>query len=257
MYALKYAHLIKDKVGHEAQVFNFYIDMRCFGDGYEEFMKRVQDEGVRFVRGKAGYVTDQAEAPEESGKLVVVAEDTLVGSIVRIPVDMVVLCTAMEPRNDATDVARTFGIATKATGFFLEEHPKLEPVSTATSGVFLAGACQAPKDIPDTVAQAKGAASEAISLSALGEVTVSPMISTIDPDICIGCQVCIGLCPYSAIEYDERHDVSFVNEAVCKGCGSCAGYCPSGAARIKHFSYTQIFAEIDGLLAGAGAEGAE
>jgi heterodisulfide reductase subunit A len=248
MYALKYAHLIKDKVGHDAQVFNFYIDMRCFGDGYEEFLKRVQSEGVRMIRGKAGQVTDEAESPEEEGKLVVVAEDALVGAVVRVPVDMVILCTAMEPRADALDVARVFGISTKANGFFLEEHPKLEPVSTPSSGVFLAGACQAPKDIPDTVAQAKGAASEALALSASGQVMVSPMISTIDPDICVGCQVCIGLCPYSAIEYDERHSISVVNEAVCKGCGSCAGYCPSGAARIRHFSYSQIFAEIDGLL---------
>ena len=248
MYALKYAHLIKDKVGHEAQVFNFYIDMRCFGKGYEEFMKRIQSEGVRFIRGKAACVTDQAECPEEEDKLTVVAEDTLTNTILRVPVDMVVLCTAMEAREDALDVARCFGISEGADGFFLEEHPKLEPVSTATSGVFIAGACQGPKDIPDTVAQAKGAASEALALSAAGKVTVSPMISTIDPDICIGCQVCIGLCAYTAIAYDERHRVSVVNEAVCKGCGSCAGYCPSGAAKIRHFTDSQIFREIDGIL---------
>jgi heterodisulfide reductase subunit A len=166
MYALKYAHLIKDKVGKETLVYNFYIDLRCFGDGYEEFLKRIQSEGVKFVRGKAVKVTDETEDPDEKGKLIVVAEDTLSGSLLRIPVDMVVLCTAMEPRADARDVARVFGLSSKANGFFLEEHPKLEPVSTPTSGVFLAGACQAPKDIPDTVAQAKGAAAEAIALRA-------------------------------------------------------------------------------------------
>jgi heterodisulfide reductase subunit A len=252
MYALKYAHLIKDKVGHDTDVYNFYIDMRCFGDGYEEFMRRIQAEGVRFIRGKAARVTDQAESPEEEGRLVVVAEDTLIGKLLRVPVDMVVLCTAMEPRADAQDVARIFGISTKASGFFLEEHPKLEPVSTPTAGVFLAGACQSPKDIPDTVAQAKGAAAEAIALSARGTVTVSPMISHIDPDICVGCRVCIELCPYSAIEFDERHGISVVNEAVCKGCGSCAGYCPSGAANIRNFTTRQVFAEIDGLLETEG-----
>jgi heterodisulfide reductase subunit A len=252
MYALKYAHLVKDKVGPETQVFNFYIDMRCFGDGYEEFLTRIQGEGVRMVRGKATLVTDEAESPEEEGKLVVVAEDTLTSTLLRVPVDMVVLCTAMEPREDADEVARIFGLSTKASGFFLEEHPKLEPVSTPTSGVFLAGACQSPKDIPDTVAQAKGAASEAIALSARGSVEVSPVISHIDPDICVGCRVCVELCPYSAIEFDERHGISVVNEAVCKGCGSCAAYCPSGAAGIRNFTKRQVFAEIDGLLQTTG-----
>ncbi|MBI5581506.1 MAG: FAD-dependent oxidoreductase [Deltaproteobacteria bacterium] len=244
MYALKYAHLIKDKCGHHTQVTNFYIDMRCFGKGYEEFFKRVQSEGVRMVRGKA------AKIEEKGGWLVVKAEDTLSAAMLDVAVDMVILCTAMEPRATANEVARIFGITIGADGFFLEEHPKLEPVSTATSGVFLAGTCQGPKDIPDTVAQAKGAAAEALALSASGKVSVAPMISFIDPDICIGCQVCIDLCAYSAIEFNPLKGVSEVNEAVCKGCGSCAAYCPSSAAKIRHFTDQQIFAEIDGLLAG-------
>jgi heterodisulfide reductase subunit A len=248
MYALKFAHLLKDKVGEEVQIYNFYIDMRCFGKGYEEFYRRVQAEGVRMIRGKATQVTDRAESDEEEGKLVVVAEDTLSHQLLRVPVDMVILCTAMEPRSDAIDVARTFGISIGNDGFFLEEHPKLEPVSTATAGVFVAGACQGPKDIPDTVAQAKGAASMAQALTSLGEVEADPMISSIDTDICIGCQVCIGLCPYSAIEFDDRHGISVVQSAVCKGCGSCAAYCPSGAAKISHFTDRQVFAEIEGLL---------
>ncbi len=248
MYALKYAHLLKDKVGHEVQVYNFYIDMRCFGKGYEEFFRKIQSEGVRMIRGKATQVTDQAENEEEEGKLVVVAEDTLSQTLLRVPVDMVILCTAMEPRKNTVDVSRIFGITVGGDGFFLEEHPKLEPVSTATAGVFLAGACQGPKDIPDTVAQAKAAASMSQSLTSLGTVEVDPMVSHIDPDICIGCKVCIGLCPYSAIEFDDRHGISVTNSAVCKGCGSCAAYCPSGAAKIRHFTDKQIFSEIEGLL---------
>jgi heterodisulfide reductase subunit A len=244
MYALKYAHLLKDKCGHETQIYNFYIDMRCFGKGYEEFYKRVQSEGVRMIRGKASRVE------EIDNMLWVTAEDTLSDSLMKIPVEMVILCTAMEPRHDVNDVARIFGISTGSDGFYQEEHPKLEPVSTPTSGVFLAGTCQGPKDIPDTVAQAKGAAAEALALSASGQVAVSPMISTIDPDICIGCQVCISLCPYTAIEFNERKGISEVNEAICKGCGSCAGYCPSGAAKVRHFTDKQIFSEIEGLLAG-------
>ncbi|MFH2046144.1 MAG: FAD-dependent oxidoreductase [Pseudomonadota bacterium] len=244
MYALKYAHLIKDKCGHDTEVYNFYIDMRCFGKGYEEFYKRVQSEGVRMVRGKASRIE------EKNGLLLVTAEDTLSDRILKIPVEMVILCTAMEPRPDTNEVSRTFGISVGGDGFFLEEHPKLEPVSTAASGIFLAGTCQGPKDIPDTVAQAKGAAAEALALSASGKVSVSPMISHIDPDICIGCRICIDLCAYSAIEFNELKRISEVNEAVCKGCGSCSGYCPSGAAQIRHFTGKQIFSEIDGLLAG-------
>jgi heterodisulfide reductase subunit A len=242
MYALKYAHLLKDKCGHDTEVYNFYIDMRCFGKGYEEFYKRVQTEGVRMVRGKASRVE------EKNGMLTVTAEDTLSDRMIKVQVDMVILCTAMEARSDANAVSRTFGISIGSDGFFQEEHPKLEPVSTPTSGVFLAGACQGPKDIPDTVAQAKGAAAEALALSASGEVAVAPMISSIDPDICVGCQVCIGLCVYSAIEFNELKGVSEVNEAVCKGCGSCAAHCPSGAAKVRHFTEKQIFAEIDGLM---------
>jgi heterodisulfide reductase subunit A len=242
MYALKYAHLLKDKCGHQTEVYNFYIDMRCFGKGYEEFYKRVQSEGVRMVRGKASRVE------EKDGMLIVTAEDTLSDRMVKIPVEMVILCTAMEPRADANEVTRIFGISIGSDGFFLEEHPKLEPVSTPTSGVFLAGACQGPKDIPDTVAQAKGAAAEALALSASGEVAVAPMISSIDPDICIGCQACIGLCAYSAIEFNELKGVSEVNEAVCKGCGSCSAHCPSGAAKVRHFTERQIFVEIDGIM---------
>lgn len=249
MYALKYAHLIKDRLGEETPVYNFYIDMRCFGKGYEEFMNRVQGEGVKLVRGKAGRVTDKALDPEEEGKLMVIAEDTLSQKLLRVPVDMVILAPAIEARKDALDVARTFGLSIGRDGFFLEEHPKLEPVSTASSGVFVAGTCQGPKDIPDSVAQAKGAASEALALSAFGRVEVSPMTSYIDPDICVGCQICRGLCAYSAIEFDPRRGVSVVNEAMCKGCGSCAAFCPSGAAKVRHFTDKQIFAEIEGLLA--------
>jgi len=193
-------------------------------------------------------ITDQALQPEEEGWLIAIAEDTLLGERLRVAVDMVILCVAMEPRRDAMEVGRVFGVNLGADGFFLEEHPKLGPLNTASDGVFLAGACQSPKDIPDTVAQASGAASKALSLATRGKVEVPSTISWIDPDICAGCQTCIGLCPYGAIEFDERHAVSVVNEALCKGCGSCAGFCPSGAARIRHFQQDQIFAEFDGIM---------
>jgi len=248
MYALKYAHLIHEKVGHDAQVYNFYIDMRCFGKGYEEFYKRCQEEGTNFIRGKVAEITDQAIKTDEEGKLIAIAEDTLLGRRLRVPVDMVILCVAMEARKDALEVGRIFGVNRGADGFFLEEHPKLGPLNTATDGVFLAGACQSPKDIPDVVAQASGAAVKALSLATLGKVEIAPIISWIDADVCAGCQTCIGLCPYTAIEFDAYTGVSVVNEALCKGCGSCAGFCPSGAAQVRHFNEKQIFAELEGII---------
>jgi heterodisulfide reductase subunit A len=255
MYALKYGHLIKDKVGHHARIYDYYIDMRCFGKGYEEFYRRCQEEGITFIRGKPAEVTDQGMAPAEEGKLIVIGEDTLLGKRYRTAVDMVVLCVAMEARDNTTKVGRVLGVNQGADGFFLEEHPKLGPFNTATSGVFLAGACQGPKDIPDTVAQASGAACQALQLATRGKVEIPSTTSWIDPDVCAGCQTCIKLCAYSAIEFDERRGVSVVNEALCKGCGSCAGFCPSGAAQVKHFKEKQVFAELEGIMDALSAVG--
>ncbi|MEA1968039.1 MAG: FAD-dependent oxidoreductase [Thermodesulfobacteriota bacterium] len=248
MYALKYGHLVHEKAGHDAVVYNFYIDMRCFGKGYEEFYKRCQEEGTIFIRGKVAEITDRAESEKEDGKLIVISEDTLLGEKIRVPVDMVVLCTAMEARADAKDIGRILGISQGADGFFLEEHPKLGPLNTATDGVFIAGACQGPKDIPDAVSQASGAAAKAMLLASRGEVEIPSTISYIDPDVCAGCKTCIGLCPYSAIEFNERRGISVVNEALCKGCGSCSGFCPSGAAQVRHFKEKQMFAELSGVM---------
>ncbi|MDX2489523.1 NAD(P)-binding protein, partial [Desulfosarcina sp.] len=255
MYALKYSHLIKEKVGQHAQVYDFYIDMRCFGKGYEEFYRRCQEEGTVFIRGKVAEITDQGQSEAEAGKLVAIAEDTLLGEQVRVPVDMVVLCSAMEARADTTEVGRLFGVNPGADGFFLEEHPKLGPLNTATDGVFLAGACQGPKDIPDTVAQASGAAAKSLSLATRGVVEVPSAISWIDPEICSGCQTCIDLCAYGAIEFDARRQVSVVNGALCKGCGSCSTACPSDAAQVRHFQGRQIFAELDGIMNALAAVG--
>jgi heterodisulfide reductase subunit A len=162
MYGLKHAHLIREKTG--ANVYQMYIDMRCFGKGYEEFYKRISDEGVNFIRGKAVQVTDIARTDEEKGKLTVVVEDTLLGQMARIPVDMVILSVAVEPRKDAQQVAGVFGLEQDKNGFFNEKHYKLDIMSTLTDGIYLAGCCQGPKDIPDTVSQSIGAAAKAIAL---------------------------------------------------------------------------------------------
>jgi len=247
MYALKYAHLIKEKI-EDAEVYQFYIDMRCFGKGYEEFYERLCNEGVNFIRGKPGEVTDLIIADEEQGKLVVVAEDTLMSAMVRVPVDMVILSTALEPRADAETVARMFNISRSTDGFFLERHPKLDPVATATDGIFVVGCAQGPKDIPDTVAQASAAAARALAMIGKGKVEIEAATAVIDEELCSGCKICNPLCPYSAISFDETTEVSQVNEALCKGCGVCVAACPSGAITGKHFTTEQIMAEIEGVL---------
>lgn len=248
MYALKHAHHLKDKIN--ADVYGLYIDMRCTGDGYEEFYKRVSEEGVIFIRGKVADVTDRAIADEEIGKLVVIAEDTLLGKLMRIPVDMVILCPAMIPRSDATEVARRFSITQKATGFFLERHVKLEPQTTAMDGVFIAGCCQFPKDIPDSVSQGRAAAAAALELIDKGSVAAEAAISCVDEDGCSGCGICELLCPFQAIELQPRNDkrVSHVNEALCKGCGTCGAACPSGAITVHHFTDEQILAQVEALF---------
>jgi heterodisulfide reductase subunit A len=246
MYGMKMAHLVREKTG--ARVYEFYIDIRAFGKGYEEFYHRMLEEDVEFIRGKVAEVTDAALSPEEEGKLVVRCEDTLLGFTRRIPVDMVVLCAALEPRTDATELRQLLGCSRSKDGFLLEKHPKLAPVSTATDGVFIAGACQGPKDIPDSVAQGAGAAAEALSLIDRGKVEIEPITSVIDSELCSGCRICNELCPYSAIEFKEDDKISSVIDALCKGCGTCAAACPSGAISSQHFTDDVIFSEIEGVL---------
>jgi heterodisulfide reductase subunit A len=247
MYGLKYAHLIKEFT--KADVYEFYIDMRCFGEGYEEFYKRNSEEGVNFIRGKVAKITDEALTDEEKGKLIVVSEDTLLGKLVRVPVDMVILCSALEARSDADDVARLFVLNRRADGFFLERHVKLDPVATPTDGVFIAGCCEGPRDIPDTVAQAEATAAKALSLISKGTVTLEAAVSTVDESICQGCGRCEEVCTFHAPKVTAKNGtlVSTVNETLCKGCGACAVVCPTGAISIKHFTQDEILAQVAAL----------
>ena len=246
MYSLKYAHLIKEKTS--AEVYEFYIDMRCFGKGYEEFYQRLSEEGVNFIRGKVGEITDYAISDEEKGKLIVSAEDTLLGAMIRVPVDMVILSTGIQARSDAEEVARLFSISRSADGFFLERHPKLDPVATTTNGVFVVGCCQGPKDIPDTVAQASAAAARALAMISKGKVELEAITAVVDEEKCSGCKTCILLCPYNAISFDEEKKVARIDEALCKGCGTCVAACPSSAITQRHFTTEQIMAEVEGML---------
>jgi len=246
MASLKLAHLIKERTG--AQVYNFYIDMRTPGKGYEEFYDKLLGEGVHFIRGRVAEVTDWAMTPEEEGKLVIRAEDTMIGMARRIPVDMVVLAVALEPQPDHEDIRRTFNISCSKEGWFLERHPKLAPVSTFSDGIYLAGACQGPKDIPATVAQAGAAAGEALALISRGYMEIEPNTAWIDPDLCSGCKTCLPQCPYTAITRNEDKGVAEINPVLCKGCGTCVGACPSGAAQQHLFTDDQVYTEIEGIL---------
>jgi heterodisulfide reductase subunit A len=250
MYSLKLAHLIKEHT--DAEIFNFYIDMRTPGKGYEEFFDKVLKEGVHFVRGRVAEVSNWAFSPEEEGKLTIRVEDTLIGRVRRIPVDMVVLATGLEAHADAQDVRRLFNMSCSSEGFFLERHPKLAPVNTFTDGVFIAGACQGPRDIPDTVAQAGAAAAEALALIDIGYKELEPNTAYIVEEECSGCKSCIPLCPYTAISYDETKKKAVLNEALCKGCGTCVASCPSGSIRQNLFEDEEIFSEIEGLLTPVG-----
>ena len=247
MYSLKYAHLVKERTG--AEVHEFYIDMRTPGKGYEEFYLRLMEEGTNMVRGKIAHITDIAQTDEEEGKLVVVGEDTLLGVVRRTPVDMVILSTGLEASPEKEDVRRMLNMSCSSEGFFMEKHPKLAPVNTVNDGIYIAGACQGPKDIPETVAQAEAAAAEAIALTSKGFITLEPNLASVNEDLCSGCHVCISLCPYTAIEYDEEKKVSVINDVLCKGCGVCVAACPSGAISQKLFEYDQIMDELKAVLA--------
>jgi heterodisulfide reductase subunit A len=247
MYSLKIAHLVREKT--DAKVHEFYIDMRAFGKGYEEFYKRLLREDVTFVRGRVAEITNVPQNPSEKGKLIVMAEDTLLGFVRRVPVDMVILSVGLEPRKDAAQIAHTFRTSRSKDGFFLEKHPKLAPVSTASDGLFIAGSCQSPKDIPDSVAQGAAAAANVLSLIDRKEVELEPTIAVINEESCSGCRICIGLCPYGAIDFDDKANRAVITTALCKGCGVCVAACPSAAIEQQNYTNRQLMAEVEAICA--------
>jgi heterodisulfide reductase subunit A len=246
MLSLKFGHLVMEKTG--ARVYACYIDMRPNKKDYEEFYQRLLDEGMLFVRGKVAEVTDMPRVPAEEGKLVIQVEDTLLAKQRRIPVDMVVLMGAVEPRADARETGLKCGISCSMSGWFIERHVKLDPIATMTDGVFIAGACQGPKDIPDAVSQGAAAAARVEGMISRGRVFIEPGVATIDEENCSGCRICNSLCPFNAIEFLEEKKVSHINAVLCKGCGTCVAACPSGVISGAHFANDQLGAEIEGLL---------
>jgi heterodisulfide reductase subunit A len=243
MYTAKQAHLVQQKLP-AANVTVLYMDVRAHGKGFEEYYDLVRETGVNYRRG------NPAEINRRGDRVVVRAEDTFLGDFVELEADLVVLATGMVPRPETSEVARLLKLSQSADGFLLEAHPKLRPVDTASDGIFLAGCVQAPKDITDTIAQAKAAAASAIIPFARGVVTVESATCTVDEELCAGCGMCEEICPYGALKLDTRRGVMRANVVLCKGCGACAATCPSNAITLMHFTPRQVMAQMDALMLG-------
>ncbi|MHA1247306.1 MAG: 4Fe-4S binding protein [Candidatus Thorarchaeota archaeon] len=248
MTAIKQARMIRDKLG--AEIYVFYIDLRTFGKGYEEFYESTAAAGVTFIRGRVGEILEDPE----THNLTVRGEDTLLGKPVQLDnVDLVVLSTGVVPPKSAKKLAQILNLSQSPDGFLLEAHPKLRPVDSFNDGIFVAGMAQGPKDIPDTVAQAKAAAAGAMALMGKGKITIEPYFSVVNEQKCSGCAVCVSVCPYNAIKINERNKAE-INPAVCKGCGTCTAACASGAIKSQHYTDDQIEAMITEYLSGGVAE---
>jgi heterodisulfide reductase subunit A len=251
LYTAKHAHQVLEKIPG-SQAFVFYMDVRAPGKAYEEFYQRTVDEGAQYIRGRVSKICRQGD------KLLVKGADTLLGTQVEIEADLVVLATAMIPSRNSRQLAQVVGFSTDKDGFFQEAHPKLRPVEAGTAGIFLAGSCQGPKDIPDTVAQAGAAAVKVCALFAKQEIATDPMIAEVNEALCTGCLNCREVCPYKAIERKTIPDkargqaaertVARVNSSLCQGCGCCASSCRSGAINLNGFTDEQIMSAVKASL---------
>jgi heterodisulfide reductase subunit A len=253
MYTAKHAMLYRHKV-HSGKAYVFYMDIRAGGKMYEEFVRRaIEEDEVRYIRGRVSRVY------ERDGVLVVNGVDTLLGARpLEIEADLVVLASAMIAQKDAELLAQKLRISYDRDHFLSEAHPKLRPVEMNTAGIFIAGACQAPKDIPETVAQASGAASKVIGLFSRDELSRDPVVARVGRSAapvfssCMGCFLCESACPYQAIEREEIRGrdgkllktIARINEGVCQGCGTCVALCRSKSIDLDGFSHEQVFAEL-------------
>ncbi|MEM3703384.1 MAG: CoB--CoM heterodisulfide reductase iron-sulfur subunit A family protein [Candidatus Bathyarchaeia archaeon] len=247
MYATKQALLIREKIP-DANISVFYIDLRAFGKGYEEFYKRAQIEGIRYIRGKVAEVFEDSK----SKNLILHAEDTLAGVLVEAEVDLIILSVGLVPRIEMNSLSTMLNLSKSPDGFLKEAHPKLRPVDSLVDGIYLAGTVQGPKDIPDTVAQASAAAQKASILMSIGEAEVEAISAEINRDLCSLCLICVGICPFNALTYDGKNIE--VVEVLCKGCGACATACPTKAIKMKNFTNEQISAELKEALSSLPEE---
>ncbi len=248
MTALKYGHEIKAALP-KTHVYDLYIDMHAFGKGCEDFYRRTAEIKTMFLmyeKNRPPRIT--RAAPGDECELLITVGEQLSGEEIEVPADLVVLMVGMEPRADAEHVAHLVNISRDRNGWFIESHPKLDPVATTTDGVFIAGACQSPKDIPDSVAQARAAAARVLARIHRGKIEIDAIYAEVNEEGCSGCRLCNSMCPYSAIAFDEEKQRSHVISALCKACGTCVAGCPSATIRGRHFTDEQIFAQIEGVL---------
>lgn len=243
MHIAKQAIMLKEH-DPEVQCYVFYMDVRTVSKDYEEFYKRAQESGTVYIRGKVAAIR------QENGKLIVRGEDTLLGEIIEVPADLVVLAIAMERSPGAADLARTIKISYDANDLFNEAHPKLRPVETMTDGIFVAGVCVGPRDIPESVASGSAAAAKVAALFSRDYISSDPIVAAIDQIKCSGCLLCIKVCPFKAIDTQVTRDgrtVAVVNEVLCKGCGLCVAACRFGAPNLRGFNQQQLLAEVTSL----------
>lgn len=242
MYTAKHAMLYKHHVP-DGQAYIFYIDIRSGGKDYEEFVQRaVENDGVVYLRGKVSKIF------EDKGKIKVWGVDTLAGKDIEIDADMVVLAMAMRPSKGAEDLAKKLKIALDKDGFLSEAHPKLRPVESVTPGLFLAGAAQAPKDIPEAVAQASGAAAKAVTILFQEKLFHAPTVAKVNLNLCTGCGMCVYVCPYDALALKDGK--AEVNEVLCEGCGTCSATCLRAAVQVKNLTPLQVHEMIKASLGG-------
>lgn len=248
MTALKYAHEIKS-ANPECYVSDIYIDMHAFGKGHEDFYRQSSEAKTLFLMyEKEDRPVIHKAGPKDDCEMLIEVNEKLSGELIEIPADMVILMVGMEAREDSHEIARIVNISQDKDGWFIESHPKLEPVATTTDGIFIAGTCVAPKDIPDSVAQARAAAARILARISKGKIEVDALYSVVNEELCSGCRLCNQLCPYSAIEFDEEKRHSHIISALCKGCGVCVAACPSSAIKGRHFTDEQVLAQVDGLF---------
>jgi heterodisulfide reductase subunit A len=249
MGALKQAYLLKEHLGDGLEINICFTDIRAFGRGYEDFYRRLRGLGVNMFRGRPSEINVLPD-----GKLNFDLYDSITKKLIQIDTDLVVLVPALVPRADAAELARLLRISQGADGFFLEAHPKLRPVDTLTQGIFLAGCCQGPKDIPDTVAQASGAAARACTILTQREIELEPIKSYVIDENCDGCAYCIEPCPYDAvtlIEYIRAGAIKKtveVNDALCQGCGVCQATCPKRGIIVRGFTLEQLTAMVNAAV---------
>jgi heterodisulfide reductase subunit A len=248
MNALKFANQVCAALP-DTNVFDVYCDMRTFAKGCEEFYAKSSRKDIMFLMFEKGDLPTIKKASGGDGcDMLVEMNEVLSGETVEVPADLVVLMVGVEAHENAKEIAHLVGVSMCGNDFYIEKHPKLDPVATTTDGVYIVGTCHGPKDIPDSIAQARAAASRILASIASGEVEVEVTTAVVNEDICCGCQTCIKVCPYTAVSYDEEKNVSTVNEVLCKGCGTCGSACPTGAIKSRHFTDTQILSQIEGLM---------